>query len=49
DTSLQVTVSIGIATGTSNSLPDFDTLLKRADMALYDAKANGRNRVCAAS
>ena len=49
DTSLQVTVSIGIATGTSNSLPDFDTLLKHADMALYDAKANGRNRVCAAS
>lgn len=49
DTSLQVTVSIGIATGTSNSLPDFDTLLKHADVALYDAKANGRNRVCAAS
>ena len=49
NTSLQVTVSIGIATGTSNSLPDFDTMLKRADMALYDAKANGRNRVCAAS
>jgi diguanylate cyclase (GGDEF)-like protein len=43
--SLSITISIGIAT-----YPDIDScdsvqLLKAADLALYDAKRNGRNRV----
>lgn len=44
DTAPGCTVSIGIAT---NSLPNdtVDSLLARADAALYRAKANGRNRV----
>lgn len=37
-----VTVSIGLAQGTGHSL---DELLHEADMALYNAKSGGRNRV----
>jgi two-component system cell cycle response regulator len=43
---LTVTISIGVAA----SLPDevrSETLLKRADAAMYDAKQQGRNRVIA--
>jgi diguanylate cyclase len=39
----QVTISIGIAQFDSNDLPN--DLLQRADQALYQAKAKGRNRV----
>jgi two-component system cell cycle response regulator len=47
-TSVPVTISIGIA----SVLPKDDNiqnLLKRADEALYDAKASGRNRVVSAA
>ena len=36
-----VTVSFGVASWTKGTTPD--TWLKRADDALYQAKANGRN------
>lgn len=41
--SLSVGLSIGIAI-TAGSLTSPDDLLRRADMALYEAKRNGRNR-----
>ncbi len=40
---VKVTVSIGIACGKPGE--SFDELFKRADIALYKAKADGRNRV----
>jgi diguanylate cyclase (GGDEF)-like protein len=40
---ISLTVSIGVAPGTGQS--DVDTLLAAADAALYQAKADGRNRV----
>jgi predicted signal transduction protein with EAL and GGDEF domain len=39
----QVTASFGVA-ALDRTIQDLDTLLKRADQALYDAKAAGRNR-----
>jgi two-component system cell cycle response regulator len=48
DENIEVTVSIGIASlGSSEDTPE--TLLKRADEALYEAKRAGRNRVAAAA
>ncbi|OGI23121.1 MAG: hypothetical protein A2287_02445 [Candidatus Melainabacteria bacterium RIFOXYA12_FULL_32_12] len=44
DTPVRVTVSIGIANLTPSVVTEKD-LLKRADMALYTAKDNGRNRI----
>lgn len=44
DTSVRVTVSIGISNITPN-VPTEKDLIKRADIALYTAKENGRNRV----
>ena len=41
---VKVTISIGIALLEANDI-DLDTILRRADLALYDAKRNGRNRV----
>lgn len=43
---LQFSVSIGVAS-LSGQESDIDTLLNHADHALYEAKAQGRNRVCA--
>lgn len=42
DKQIHVTASFGVST--SNSA-DFDTLLKQADEALYQAKTGGRNRI----
>lgn len=42
---LRVTVSIGLASSRPGDAPV--SLLKRADIALYQAKQQGRNRVCA--
>jgi two-component system cell cycle response regulator len=39
-----VTVSIGVA-ATLGASDHMDALLKRADLALYEAKAAGRNQV----
>jgi len=42
---LRITVSVGVAILEAHS--NLDTLLSQADTALYDAKHQGRNRVCA--
>ena len=43
--SLRITVSIGVVTQQGDTTADCDTLLKLADLALYRAKDEGRNRV----
>ena len=43
---LKVTISLGVATSTPSD-KTFKDILKRADRALYQAKAEGRNRVVA--
>jgi diguanylate cyclase (GGDEF)-like protein len=45
----QITVSIGIATLPAPSIDTQDKLVNAADVALYEAKKNGRNRVETAS
>jgi diguanylate cyclase (GGDEF)-like protein/PAS domain S-box-containing protein len=42
--SIQMTISLGIAKVSSDT-PDLDTLLDRADQAMYAAKNAGRNRI----
>ena len=41
---LNITVSLGVAT-TLSADEDVEDLIKRADLALYDAKERGRNQV----
>lgn len=41
-----LTVSMGVASFPSRNVVSSDTLLERADKALYKAKKQGRNRVC---
>jgi diguanylate cyclase (GGDEF)-like protein len=48
DEATPVTVSIGAASLKDQPAADLEELVRRADAALYAAKAAGRNRVCAA-
>lgn len=41
---VELNVSIGVAINHNNE--DFDRLLKKADLALYEAKDHGKNQVC---
>ncbi|BES84313.1 hypothetical protein PEC302110_14100 [Pectobacterium araliae] len=41
--SVTMTISVGIAV--HNGHPDYECLIKAADDARYQAKANGRNRI----
>ena len=41
-----VSISIGICTLVASAATSSDTLIKRADLALYEAKRGGRNRYC---
>jgi len=45
ETSLGITASFGIAGFQGKTIPDFNVLVNQADLALYSAKRNGRNRV----
>ncbi len=46
---LQVTISLGVATAVRPASPKPDEVVRRADVALYEAKATGRNRVLCAT
>jgi diguanylate cyclase (GGDEF)-like protein len=41
----RITISIGIVTRAKGEVSDIDTLMKKADMALYYSKNQGRNQV----
>ena len=44
DAIIRYTVSIGLAASSTTRVNSLDNLLTRADLALYQAKRNGRNR-----
>lgn len=45
DRTLGITVSFGVSGFQAHEAPDFNLLTKKADLALYSAKQNGRNRI----
>ena len=42
---IKITASFGVCCGKINDMKDFDKLYKKVDLALYEAKENGRNQV----
>jgi len=48
DAKLRVTISIGLSSFPDEGISTTDDLMRRADTALYQAKAAGRNMVCVA-
>ena len=46
DTTLRITVSLGVSDASENGDYDFESLQSVADSRLYRAKNNGRNQVC---
>lgn len=49
DKGIRFTVSIGLADLRKDAENPLEDMMKRADLALYQAKENGRNRVCRAN
>ena len=45
-TTPKVTISAGLITWEKSNRPDFKEIFLQADTALYNAKHNGKNRVC---
>ncbi|CAM3250719.1 tetratricopeptide repeat-containing diguanylate cyclase [Filibacter tadaridae] len=43
---IDITASIGISDNSECTTPKFKELFHRADMALYEAKTNGKNQIC---
>lgn len=43
---IHITISIGVSTLDNQNVINIDSLLNQADIALYEAKATGRNKVC---
>ena len=46
---LKITISVGVATENIEDISSIEDLIRRADRALYQAKATGRNRVVTAA
>ena len=42
---IQITVSLGVAAFPDKNITDYESLIERADEALYQAKLQGRNRI----
>jgi diguanylate cyclase (GGDEF)-like protein len=45
-TQIRVTISLGISNFPIHRMKSKEELMKMADLALYEAKRGGRNRVC---